>query len=300
MAPSSRACRRSIFARPYIWRFTSFSFVIRPSVWPFDQGSERAARTAALSRMMPLAKHAMAHAGGSDPWIEICDELLSHHGLKAFDEHAGFDECGNVRLDGGDGDCFCFAKIVARGGHQSRDSSRGRNFLQLIGRLRGSSSPCRPLADYTQGALEALPLQATPELCAVTAALGPLRVQKGQVGIERALPCPEDIRTLTATNLANEFTAVFCSTDDLLERHGVPDERQMASFVCLRRRYPSYCSLSARVSSSGLIVVAPTAVRIARMERRTALRRAALAFSIRCQRSATWTAAGSAFAAASP
>src|ERR1019366_10016844 len=102
MAPSSRACRRSIFARPYIWRFTSFSFVICPSVWPFDQGSVRAARTAALSRVSPTRKRRdQAHAGGSDPWIEICDELLSHHGLKAFDVHAGFDECGNVRLDGG-------------------------------------------------------------------------------------------------------------------------------------------------------------------------------------------------------
>jgi hypothetical protein len=65
--------------------------------------------------------------------------------------------------------------------------------------------------------LEALPLQTTPELCAVTAALVPLRIQKGQVGIERALPCPEDIRALAATDLANEFTAVSCSTDDLLE-----------------------------------------------------------------------------------
>jgi hypothetical protein len=37
----------------------------------------------------------------------------------------------------------------------------------------------------------------------------------GRVSIERTLPCPEDIRTLIATNLANEFTAVFCSTDDL-------------------------------------------------------------------------------------
>lgn len=39
--------------------------------------------------------------------------------MKAFDEHAGFDECGNVRLDRGDGDRICFAKIAARGGHQS-------------------------------------------------------------------------------------------------------------------------------------------------------------------------------------
>jgi len=36
------------------------------------------------------------------------------------------------------------------------------------------------------------------------------------------------------------------------------------------------------------------------MERRTASRKAALAFSIRCQRSATWMAFGSALAAASP
>ncbi|MCP1876656.1 hypothetical protein J2S83_010128, partial [Bradyrhizobium japonicum] len=53
-------------------------------------------------------------------------------------------------------------------------------------------------------ASEALPLQTTPELCAVTAALAPLRIQKGQVGIERALPGPEDICTLAATDLANE------------------------------------------------------------------------------------------------
>jgi hypothetical protein len=130
--------------------------------------------------------------------------------------------------------------------------------------------------------------------------LAPLRIQKGQVGIERALPCPEDIRTLTATDLANEFTAVSCSTDYLLEWHCVSDERMMAAFVCLRRRYPSYCSLSAQVGSFGLIVVAPIAMRITCMERRTALTKAALAFSIRCQRSATWTASGSAFAAASP
>lgn len=95
----------------------------------------------------------------------------------------------------------------------------------LIGRFLGPSSPCRPLTDYTQGALEALPLQTTPKLCAITAALAPLCIQKGQMSIERALPCPEDIRTLAATDLANEFTAVPCSTDDLLEWHCVSDER---------------------------------------------------------------------------
>ncbi|WP_245266887.1 hypothetical protein, partial [Mesorhizobium sp. LNHC252B00] len=42
--------------RPYICRFTSLSLVICPSVCPLDHGSVIAARTAAWSRMMPLAK----------------------------------------------------------------------------------------------------------------------------------------------------------------------------------------------------------------------------------------------------
>lgn len=45
-APIDRARSRSSLARPYIWRFTSFSFVIWPSVWPLDHGSENAASTA--------------------------------------------------------------------------------------------------------------------------------------------------------------------------------------------------------------------------------------------------------------
>lgn len=53
-----RASSRSIFARPYICRFTSFSFVICPSVCPLDQAEMIAARTAALSLMIPLAKDA--------------------------------------------------------------------------------------------------------------------------------------------------------------------------------------------------------------------------------------------------
>jgi hypothetical protein len=50
----SRARSRSSFPRPYICRFTSLSFVICPSVWPFDQGSHKAALTAAKSALMPL------------------------------------------------------------------------------------------------------------------------------------------------------------------------------------------------------------------------------------------------------
>ena len=50
---------------------------------------------------------------------------------------------------------------------------------------------------------------------------------------------------------------------------------------------------SAAVSKSGFMVVAPIAARTWRMDLRTASRKAWLAFSIRCQRSATWMACGS-------
>ncbi len=46
---STRRRRRSTFARPYIWRFTSFSRVTCPAVWPLDQGSVSAATSAASS-----------------------------------------------------------------------------------------------------------------------------------------------------------------------------------------------------------------------------------------------------------
>ena len=42
-----RAFRRSILARPYICRLRVFRRLIWPSVWPLDQGSVRAATTAA-------------------------------------------------------------------------------------------------------------------------------------------------------------------------------------------------------------------------------------------------------------
>jgi hypothetical protein len=36
VAPINRACKRSSFARPCIWRLMSFNRVIWPSVCPFD------------------------------------------------------------------------------------------------------------------------------------------------------------------------------------------------------------------------------------------------------------------------
>jgi hypothetical protein len=120
------------------------------------------------------------------------------------------------------------------------------------------------------------------------------------MSVECTLPSSEDIGAPAATDLANPLPAVPVRRTISLSGTASLTRAMIAALASLRRRYPSYCSRSAQVSSSGLIVVAPIAARITRMDRRTASRKAELAFSIRCQRSATWMAPGSAFVAASP
>lgn len=61
----SRALNRSMLARPYIWRLRVFSRLICPSVCPFDQGSRRAAATAAQSLRRPRAKEAIMLSAAS-------------------------------------------------------------------------------------------------------------------------------------------------------------------------------------------------------------------------------------------
>src|SRR5665647_1663752 len=92
-------------------------------------------------------------------------------------------------------------------------------------RFLRSSPPCHPFADDTQGTLESPHLYTAPELRPISTARGPLRVQKRQVSVKRALPDPKDIRALATADLANELTAVPGSADDFLERHPVPNER---------------------------------------------------------------------------
>ncbi len=96
-------------------------------------------------------------------------------------------------------------------------------------------------------------------------------------------------RPLASDYLSDELAAMSRSLHDLLNRHTVFARARMAASMSSRRRKPSYWSRSAEVSSLGLITLAPIAAGIGRMDLRTASRKAVLAFSIRCQRSATWT-----------
>ena len=92
-------------ARPYIWRLTSLSLVIWPSVWPLDQDVVIAALTAALSLMMPLAKDAtrLAHARSSHG-SRSAVSLLADHGVESGDDLSSLHQERNALLDRRDGD----------------------------------------------------------------------------------------------------------------------------------------------------------------------------------------------------
>jgi hypothetical protein len=102
-----------------------------------------------------------------------------------------------------------------------------------------------------------------------------LRAQAAATGVTHARIRTASA-TLAASATAKRLIAIPCS-----------HRERMAAFVSWRRTYPSYCSFSAMVRSDGLITVAPMAARICRMDFRTASRKALLAFSIKCHRSAT-------------
>src|ERR1700761_5087719 len=116
--------------------------------------------------------------------------------------------------------------------------------------------------------------------------------------IQGALTGAEHIRTAAAANLANQIATMSCAADDLLERHTVADKSRN-------------CGMAVLAPQIALIAELFRAGQQFRIDRRrpdcgsdfahgAAHRKAALAFSIRCQRSATWMAFGSALAAASP
>jgi hypothetical protein len=127
----------------------------------------------------------------------------------------------------------------------------------------------------------------------------PLLVQPGKVGFERAAPNAEDVRPLTAKHLSGEAATIAGAAHDLLDRRAFFAHRKDDGVGFLAAQIPIILELLGRGEQRGMIVVAPIAARIWRIDLRTASRKARLAFSIRCQRSATWMASGSAFCVAS-
>jgi hypothetical protein len=84
---------------------------------------------------------------------------------------------------------------------------------------------------------------------------------------------------------------------DLLDRDAFLDQSKNDGIGLLPAQVSLILDPLSGSEQLGLIVAAPIAPRICRMDLRTVSRKARLAFSIRCHRSATWVACGSAVAA---
>ena len=298
-APMSRACRRSIFARPYIWRFTSFSRVTWPSVWPLDHEVVIAARTAASSLAMPLAKEptrllrAISSQGGRS-------SLILRRIVESFDALSRLDERRQAGFDGGDRDRVGFAEMITPDRHHACDGSgRGHPLQLLVARLFGTAPAHRPFADDPQRSTEALLLQLPPECGAVPAATFPKRVEKRQVRLERALTNTEDVASAPANDLSDGPAAEARASDDLLDRHALRRQSHNGGVGVL----PPQIALVLQSFSRGekVWIDRRRADRSPYLPHRFADRveERRLAFSIRCQRSATWVACGNAFATAS-
>ena len=118
--------------------------------------------------------------------------------------------------------------------------------------------------------------------------------------LQKTLSRAEDVVSFAANDPPHQLSAVPQSKDDLLDRRAVLGQGENCGIDLLPPEISLVLQAFRGGEQIGIVVVAPIAERIWRIDFRTASRNALLAFSIRCQRSATWVAWGSAFAAASP
>jgi hypothetical protein len=118
------------------------------------------------------------------------------------------------------------------------------------------------------------------------------------MGFERTAANAEDVRPLTAKHLSHEPAAVAGASHDLLDRRALFGHCEDGGVRLFAAQVTFILQLLGGGEQGGLIVAAPMAFRIWRIDLRTASRKAWLAFCIRCQRSATCIALGSAFCVA--
>jgi hypothetical protein len=137
-------------------------------------------------------------------------------------------------------------------------------------------------------------LEPPPELGAIATARRPFGIEPGEMRLKNVRAAAEYIAPAAAHNIAHQFAAAPRPTHDLLDRR--------AGFGQGTDEVMGFLSpqIAFVLQALGMMVALPSAMRIGRIDRRTASRKAALAFSIRCQRSATCTACGAALVAAWP
>ena len=108
---------------------------------------------------------------------------------------------------------------------------------------------------------------------------------------ERALPGAKDVFPLSPDDPADELPAVSEAPYDLFDRHIVLRQRENRAVDLFPPLIAFILKALGSSEQLGIDCRRPNgAVRIWRIVLRTASRKARLAFSIRCQRSATWVA----------
>jgi hypothetical protein len=115
-----------------------------------------------------------------------------------------------------------------------------------------------------------------------------LFIQEGEIGFKRALPYVEYVGLLAADGLADELSAVTGAAHDLFDGNALAGKLdECVVGFCT----PQVSFILQSLGAGEQLEVdrgAPMALRMERIDLRTASRKAALAFSIGCQRSATW------------
>src|SRR5690606_25509079 len=94
---------------------------------------------------------------------------------------------------------------------------RGNASQGCVGLLGPPPARC-PLSNHPERAFEALYVQATPKVGAVSISLFPSRAQPFQIRLERALARAENVGMQPPCDLAHEAAAVTRTPDDLFYR----------------------------------------------------------------------------------
>jgi hypothetical protein len=116
---------------------------------------------------------------------------------------------------------------------------------------------------------------------------GPLRVEPVKMGFERTLAASKDVRAPAAQHVTNEGAAMSGATHDLLNGGAALSQCENGGVGLLTAYVAFILDTLGGSDQARMMVVAPIAARISRMDFRTASRKARLAFSMRCHRSAT-------------
>ena len=126
----------------------------------------------------------------------------------------------------------------------------------------------------------------------------PIRHQTRRDGVRRIRSGSENLVATTAHNIAHQFATAAGATHDLLDRRAGPGQGANDAAGLLPPQVALVLQAFGMGQQRRVDDMLPSATRTGRIDRRTASKSAALAFFIRCQRSAIARRCGAALVAA--